>query len=535
MNERRIVAAVTSAIYVVTTLPYLAGYLFQDGNRRFTGIVFDVEDTAQYYAWMRAFSDQVLIANPLTPEAGSERFFNLQWWLLGKLAFGTSLGPTASYQILRVLALAGFAATLYWFCTTVLPRRALFAWVLVMISSGFGWTLVVLKQFTGELHYPLSVQIAEPNAFFAAMAFPHLLIAAAMLLTIFTLFLKAESAPARVGRYSLLAAGVTLALGFSHGYDLIPAVIIPGATVALHTLWRRRITMLAMPLVLIGLAGVPPGLYALGLTRLDSTWSGVIAQYGNAGVFTPSPPLLVVLLGLPFLLALPQLHPKHWWRQDDLPATFLRVWFVVGFGLLYIPTDYQVKMLIGYQIPAVLLAVQTLDSVAHRLQARLPGLRVARVAMPGLVIAFLMLTNVYLTAWRIVDLRRQEYPYYLTSSDVAVLESLPDVTDREDIVLSSVELGLFVPVYSDARPYVAHWAQTLRFFERREDAQHFFSPDTSDDERIRLLREGGIDFVLSGPAEAAAGGGTEPVDLDLERLIAGPTSLYRTSGLAGQR
>src|SRR5689334_702562 len=142
------VAAVALAVFLASSLPYFAGYLAQTGDERFTGIVFDVPDTAQYYAWMRAFAHQPLIANPLTPEPGVPRFFNLQWWLLGLLAFDTPLGANASYQLLRVVALAAFAAALAWFCTLAVPRQRALAFALVMLSSGFGWMLVVAKRWS---------------------------------------------------------------------------------------------------------------------------------------------------------------------------------------------------------------------------------------------------------------------------------------------------------------------------------------------------------------------------------------------------
>ena len=46
-------------------------------------------------------------------------------------------------------------------------------------GSGVGWVLVVLKHWQPQLWRPLDVQIAEANTFFSAMAFPHLLVAAA--------------------------------------------------------------------------------------------------------------------------------------------------------------------------------------------------------------------------------------------------------------------------------------------------------------------------------------------------------------------
>ena len=65
------------------------------------------------------------------------------------------------------------------------------------------------------------------------MAFPHLLVAAAMTLAIFTLTLRAADG----GRWRdlLLISFLTLALGLSHGYDLIPTMLVPAALVALET------------------------------------------------------------------------------------------------------------------------------------------------------------------------------------------------------------------------------------------------------------------------------------------------------------
>jgi hypothetical protein len=527
---RRWAAAITAAVFIVSSIPYLYGLGRQTATARFSGIVFDVVDTAQYFAWMRAFSHSPLIANPLTPEPGAERFFNLQWWLLGLLAYDTPLGPNLVYQGLRVVALAGFALALWGFCRRVAPNQALLSFSLVMLSSGFGWALVVAKQWTGELRHPLDVQVGEANTFFSAMAFPHLLVAAALMLAIYNAFLDGGTVPRT--RTLALAGLLTLALGFSHGYDLIPTVLIPAATAALLTLRERRLSGFCWPAIVIGAAGVAPGLYALSLTRLDRDWEGVLSQYGNAGVYTPAPHHLIVLLGLPLLLALPQLRPACW-RSASTEQLFVRVWAVLGFGLLYIPTDYQIKMLTGYQVPLCILAAQTVagwrlpDAIG---QWRLPA---RRLLLPVALIAVVLLTNLYLTAWRVVDLRRADYPYYLTSDDVRALEALEDVAGRGEVVISSPNLGQFVPVYSDARPFVAHWAQTLHYFQRRDQARWFFAASTSDVERDAFLRENGIDYVIAGPAEAADSAELAPPLLPLDAIGGQSTILYRVRAISG--
>jgi len=522
---KRWAACIAVAVYAVSSLPYVYGWQRQSPTERFNWIVFDVVDTAQYFAWMRAFSHAPLIANPLTPEAGVERFFNLQWWLLGILAYGTPLGPNVVYQGLRVVALAGFSLALWAFCKRVVPSQVLLSFSLVMLSSGFGWALVVAKQWTGELRYPLDVQVAEANTLFSAMAFPHLLVAAGLMLAIYNAFLDGIG-PRRV-RFAVLAAALSLALGFSHGYDLIPTVLVPAATAALLTLRDRRLSAYAWPAIAIAAGAGLPALYALSLTQLDPDWAGVLSQYGNAGVYTPSPPHLIVLLGLPLLLALPRLRPAEW-HDIDTPQLFVRVWAVLGFGLLYIPTDYQIKMLTGYQIPLCILAAQTI--AGWRFPAVLSRWRVPNLLplAPVAVIAAVLLTNVYLTAWRVVDLRRADYPYYLTNEDVQALESLEEIAHRGDVVMSSPNLGQFVPVYSDARPFVAHWAQTLRYLERREQARLFFSTTTLDADRDTFVRDNGIDFIISGPAEAAHSTSLSPLRLPMTVVIGQSTILYRT-------
>ncbi|RIK42915.1 MAG: hypothetical protein DCC58_10345 [Chloroflexi bacterium] len=537
---RRPAVLLTIGVYLVTSLPYIYGYMRQTAEERFTGVVFDVVDTAQYYAWMRAFTHNPLIANPLTPEDGAQRFFNLQWWLLGLLSGGSPLGATLVYQGLRVVALLAFAWVVYRFAELLFGQRAFFPFAVVMLSSGFGWMLVVAKQWTGELRWPLSVQIAEPNTWFSAMAFPHLLVAAALMLGIYLVFLRAldtsnqQTGPAWLPQrpsWRLLAGltGLSLVLGFSHGYDLLPVVVVPGVFVLAQVARSRSLTPGAWPLAAIGIGAAPPAIYTLALTRLDPDWAGVLSQYGNAGVYTPALPQLVILMGLPLLLALPRLRPSEW-RSATTAGQFVRCWMVAGFSLLYIPTDYQVKMLTGWQVPVCLLASMTLLNVAHEVRSTRPALSLRPLAklVPVVVLGTLFLTNAYLTTWRVVDLRRADYPYFLTSGDVVALESLDRPEGAGAIVLSSPELGVWVPVYSDARPYVAHWAQTLRFLERRDQVAWFFAASTTSAERNAFLESNAIDLVLAGPAEGLIGGNPSAPELELERIVDGQTAVYIT-------
>jgi hypothetical protein len=135
----------------------------------------------------------------------------------------------------------------------------------------------------------------------------------------------------------------------------------------------------------------------------------------------------------------------------------------------------------------------------------------------------------------VLDLRRNDYPYYLTAGDVAALESLEDTSAPGDVVLASPDLGLFVPVYSDARPFVAHWAQTLDFYARRDAAGWFYRATTPNGARLELLDSERVRLIVAGPAEAELAGQPAPPALELPVLHAGSTTVYAVQFDAGQR
>ena len=145
-------------------------------------------------------------------------------------------------------------------------------------------------------------------------------------------------------------------------------------------------------------------------------------------------------------------------------------WAIVGLGLIYIPVVFQIKMLGGWQFPLAILAAKTWhDAVTPAISRGLTrwigagtAVRVARIILLLLVIP----TNLYLFAWRFVELRRQAPPYYLQHDEAAALEWLARHATPEDVVLAPETIGQFVPNYGETRAYLAHWAMTNRYHER---------------------------------------------------------------------
>jgi hypothetical protein len=528
-HEPFALALFVAGLLLVTGLPAFVAFGPAPADRQFMGIILNVPDTAQYLAWARASAGTLLIENTLTPERGQPVFFNLFWSAVGRAAALLNLDLPAMLQVARLVSGAVYLLALFWF-VGLLSASTLERWtgfLVITLGGGLGWLLVVWKQFTGDLPAPLLVYVIESNTFLTLMGFPHQAMATGlMVLSLGLAALAFERASSRLAAASGLLA---LVLGLQHGYDLLHVYAFVGVT-ALVLAWRGRSRR---PLVLGLIATVPSlpaAIYLAAITRLDPIWRGVLAQYGNAGVFTPAPVPLMVVFGLPLLLLIIARPPVDEAAPRTAREVLLRVWLVVGFLLLYVPTDFQIKMLAGWQVPVGILAARVvLRRIAPALRpawqrARLP----AGVAAAIIAIALVLPVNGYLLAWRCVDLGRHDYPYWLHRDDVAALRWLEANTEPSDVILSSLTIGQYIPSMTGRRAFLAHWAQTLDFYTRRKAVERFYSRDEADVARENLLRQQGIRFVIHGPAERALGAYHPSGSAFLQLVFArGETAVYR--------
>ncbi len=515
-SEKRVWLIVTISVLLVSTLPYLFGHLTAPPNREFTGVLLNVSDYGQYLSWFREFQTANLIENKMTPEPNDPVFFNLLWWVMGRLGWYTGLGFTVLHQFLRLFAGIAFLGAVYAFCMLALPepRVRRMAFLLAVFAAGFGWVLVLMKYTVtkGELLYPLDVYIAEPNSFLCIMAFPHFILANALIVIVFVLAILGHSK--QQWRYAVAAGVVGLILSLQHAYDLLILYGVLGTFTFLITIRDRRIPwFLVKSNLIVGLISWWPGLYSVWLTRTSPIWKEVLAQFANAGVYTPDPFHLIILMGLPLLLAVLTFDGLFPLNKDSDEFLFVKGWFLTGFLLLYVPTDFQVHMLNSWQIPVCILAGRGLFSHIIPVILEYTGEAkpqwnpqwVVRSLTVG-VILIASLTNLYLFAWRFVDLARHDYPYYLYHDEVAALKWLDKNTEPEDIVLSSLTVGQYIPFLSGNTAFLGHWASTVDFYGKRDRVSRFFEAATPEDERAKTLHTFGVDYVFQGPAERALGG-----------------------------
>jgi hypothetical protein len=425
-------------------------------------------------------------------------------WVLSTIQVAFGLSFPALFQVWRFVALVLFVTASLVFLRTVVRDRGLevTARIVTFAGAGFGWVLVLLKKALGErdVPFPTDVYTVEPNTFWGLLSYPYLPLGQA-----FILFIVTAAWMVRRGdrRWAFVLAGASsLLLALTHAYDLIIVYTVLGSWGLLCWVRSRRFPteLFAVGLVIAVCSG-PVALYYRALTAHDPLWRAILAQYANAGVWTPRHVHLIVLMGLPLVMAMCGLFLRHRWNDDAF--WLVATWTVVGFGLIYLPTVYQIKMLAGWQVPmAVLSTYFWHDRVLPRFGWLIKGEPVCRMrgstSLVGaaVLVTLIVPTNAYLYLWRFTELRLHSSPYYFHRDQVAALDWLAQQKGEREVVLAPLSIGQFVPNYGRSRAYLAHWAMTNRFYERSANVDKFLNQSTSDPWRDELISREGITMIL---------------------------------------
>lgn len=503
-SDAGFLAVVVLVALGLTSLPFLFVVLAVPKGWHFAGFMLDVPDHAQYFSWARDFMSSNLAADRLTSEPNQPAFFNLLWWVVGRVELVTGWSYADLYSILRVAGVISLLGSTMWFLRSVVRSRSerQLALVLFAFGSGLGVVWVVLKYV---LHYaqaphPFDLFTAEPNSFLLMIGYPHFAIALSLMISTFALFLLGLRR--RELRFAILAGVVALILGLQHTYDLVTIYSVLGAFgLAVWIRDRRFPRDISVSGALIAGISAPPALYSVLLVRWNPIWGAVLSQFDNANAFTPNLLHLPILMGVPLALAIVGFRFGMLTARRD-EEVFIAVWFLVHFPLIYLPVNFQIHLLLGWQVPISILAARALVRYVGPWVSRWrPSL--VRMVPAGLVLLSI-LTNVYLISWRCIDISRHQAPYFLTSDEVMSLTWMGQNLTAHDVVLTDLNLGQFVPVWSDARTFLGHWADTLDFQQKQTTVQVVMSPETTDRVRSQILTSYSVNYVVAEGEQRAS-------------------------------
>jgi hypothetical protein len=505
------------AVTVVAQFPQLQAWHADRSHyypdKVYTGaLTTSAEDTTTYWGWMEQAKDGRFFFEDLyTPETTPRNYVNVFFWLLGRLARLAGLSVPFVYAASRPIAGVAVLVLLWRLLGVVYPRpwERLACFILAVLPGGWEGIACYLERNHGWGHVTSpGWWIPEMNTFFSLMLLPHFLAGFAVMLVAALLLLRAWSEPARWLRWAVAAGGALALLTFMHPYDTVTMLGVAWAAPVGFALAERRVPRREIAATLVATAvwlpslvynwivfRANPAMRAWDLQNLMDTpdWDRLAIAFGLSGILA-----VVALFGL---------------RRMSRPQLVMAAWFVSTMILIHLPLRFQRRMLGGVQFPVAVLAVFTLSTwivpaVLKRLRGGLPaGVNGGPVLAAVLLVAPLQgLTPYYLLDIEKKLVRNVAYPAWILRTEAGALAFLAEHAGADARVLSSYDMGNYVPVFAHRRCVLGHYGLTIDATAKGKDVAKFFATGQDDAWRRELMARYGASYVLWTGHERALGG-----------------------------
>ncbi len=509
--EWRWVLAASVLVLLLSTIPYLAGYLSETADLRFGGAVFDRQDynvhLASIHTGLRGDWQYPLLH---TSENVSPAYIKSFYIVVGQIGRIGRASPPALYEATRwlcglwmLLMLYAFAARFLW---SVPLRRA--AFLFGALGSGIGWLLMVFQWQPDPNISPIDFWLIDLYGFFSLLTLPHLSAVMALLWTATLAMLTHWE----TGKYRWLSVCIISIVLVQQIQPFAPLVV--DVTLAVYTIWdwfarRRRFPLPS--LVLLALTQIPLAVYSIAILYGDPVWSSFSRQN-----VTLSPQVVYYILGLGIPGVLAAIGAWRVARRANSPAHLLVVWVSVVAIFVYLPVLFQRRFTEGMSAPIAILAAMGWGYVILPALARWKNFRraLARRHYPyrrarDLMLTLALVTTMFSTFYLafggallgVIRLPKLFEP----TAVVEAMDWLGAHADWRDTVFSSERTGSYLPARIGQRVYLGHEMETANYPAKSKTAAHFFSATMDDAARLVVLRECACRFVFWGPHERALG------------------------------
>jgi len=493
--KRPFLLSVLFVVLLALTLPYAAAALSGGSDSHFIGFLINPIDGASYLAKMyQGWSGSWRFTLPYTAEAEESAYIFLYYLLLGHLSRLSGISLIGMFHLAR-LAGAGFLlAALYHFYAIIFGNRQFMlnlAFGLSVIGAGMGWLIV----FFGPL--PSDFWVAEAYPFLSMFANPHFPLGLALMVWAFTL-LTAPEGRFRCLKLALIGLLISAILQFA----LVVTLVVVAAWMVWTWLETKR--LLWQPFISLGILGGPFLVYQY----VAIIWDPILAGW-NAQNLTPGPSVGDFIISFSPVLPLAVWGAFQILKQKGVPLRRLLVaWLIIGPVMVSIPFTLQRRFILGYYIPAAVLAVYALADLASRWPAW-------RRRLPAMVLALAIPTNLFLILIGMAGVAVRAPVLFMTGDEALGMAWIREQTPDRAVVLAAPETGRLIPAFTGRRVLYGHPYETLNASREETQVLEFFEAAGWDRSMDRYLTEKRVDFLFYGPREQALGG-----DLDLSNLAA---------------
>jgi len=466
---------------------YIYGWLKQPSGGLFNGLHgLAPVDYNVYYSYVEQVkAGQYFFRDLYTNETQPYSYFNIFWLIVGLLAKFLNLSSILAFHLTRIILAVVFIFVIWkiiiYFIKDQLWQKI--SLVFILFSSGVGGYLspILEKLLPRSLDFyqynPVDVWVPEANTFLILYQTPHFIASLIFMLLIFyfTLRVLAEDKT----QFSIFAGLSALILFQFHPFYIVTIFGILMCYSLVTILYKLvDIKKTIKHLFILGVFSSPSIFYYFWLMKYD--W---LTQERARQNLTISPNFFAIIIGYGFIffLALLGLYFFYKKRSYDNKNIFLTVWFVVQTLLIYLPVNFQRRLLEGYHIVLVLLSIYGLIWLVDLLKTNYQQ-SVAwswlqnKYFLVTIFFIFFLFSNIF-NITRDFILFKKQYPFfYVSQADYQSLNWLKKNLNNTDSVLASnLLISNFIPGFTGKTSYIGHGVETAGFEKKLLTTQVFFN------------------------------------------------------------
>jgi hypothetical protein len=488
-----------------------------DSGWQFMGALHSHIEASAYLSRIRqGMEGNALMQFLHTPESHPRFILQPIYPLLGQISrlAADNLSSILVFHVARVSVTVFMYLSLYQLAATiwmrVRTRRTFF--VMVSVGSGFGWVIVAVSGGQIPSNPPIDLIHSQLSPFFSGLVSIHVPLAITCLALLSAIIIAAlrpgvQSVPT-VQNSGIVAfiLGIVLTLLYPEAYILFALSL--GITIAVQWYFAKKITnreILWMMWILV--PALPIFIYFMLIIRSNPFVMEWIQQRASDPINLTQ---LFIGLGGVLIVGLPSIM-RAIRRFESDGDRFMIIWLLVACIGSLLPIDVRAHFLVGIMIPVAYFATRSVEDVWLR---RFPHRY--RVMIFAMTIPFFMISNLLVLLIPLVPLTSvptESAGLVIPTEYRAALEWLDKRVSDNDVVLSSPEIGSWIPLWLGARSVVGHPNETMNALEKVDSVAQWYQIQTLDkcDSSLRQI-EGFhqryyVRYVIYGSYERRLGDG----------------------------
>ena len=491
MNKEKIIVFLLAAgILFLVNLPLLYFYIFPREGLVFLGRrVINSQDTYTYISFIEESKQgKLLLDNLYTSQNQQSTIVRPLYIILGKIASFFSISSIEIFHIARIALSIIFIAILYRFLFRFFddPKKRIFAFTLLLISSGFGFIANIINPQSSDLWIP------ESNTFMSLAEAPHLILSELLMVSGFILFLKYLQT--KKTRYIILGPLFFLILSFEHPANLI----IVGITIFLTSIFSGISVYRSLVLAFINSFGIIFQIWQILTNPIINVWKAIEL----------SPPPSSYISGFGLLIPFSVIGIEKYIHKDNKSYRLIIVWIFVTLFFLYAPFDKQRRIIEGVHIPLAILSTVGIFQILKKIK------KTIRPWVIYVILILLSLSSLYLVINDVNNIskdsiRNNYYYYHISKPEYNGLMWLKEHTNTNDSILTNWFFGNILPGITGRKVYLGHKAQTENF-DQKIKLINLFLLDQNTTTSLNFLKQNNITYIFLGNNDSMLEYGFKP-------------------------